>query len=126
MFGARKRAAVLTVVSALAFTVGTAPAQAAHPDERIVLQGASSTEGIAAGAGSTFYAGDLFLGDIYRAVEFIADRPEGSERTDDPRVRVKIVVRYRYKIFYRLVDRDVEIVHVRHSSRRPWRSGEAE
>ena len=32
----------------------------------INLPGATSAEGIAAGAGSTFYAGDLFQGDIYR------------------------------------------------------------
>jgi len=32
----------------------------------IVLPGATSAEGIAAGRGSTFYAGDLFGGDIYR------------------------------------------------------------
>ena len=32
----------------------------------IVLPGATSAEGIAAGRGSTFYAGDLFNGDIFR------------------------------------------------------------
>jgi sugar lactone lactonase YvrE len=32
----------------------------------IVLDGATSAEGIAAGKGNTFYAGDLALGDIYR------------------------------------------------------------
>jgi sugar lactone lactonase YvrE len=32
----------------------------------IVLPGATSAEGIAAGRGTTFYAGDLFAGDIYR------------------------------------------------------------
>ena len=32
----------------------------------IVLPGATSAEGIAAGKGSTFYAGDLFAGDIFR------------------------------------------------------------
>jgi hypothetical protein len=31
-----------------------------------VLPGATSAEGIARGAGTTFYAGDLFGGDIYR------------------------------------------------------------
>ena len=34
--------------------------------EVIVLPGAESTEGIATGAGSTFYAGELFTGNIYR------------------------------------------------------------
>jgi sugar lactone lactonase YvrE len=61
----------------------TGPAAAARPDTVIVLPGASSTEGIAAGAGSTFYAGDLFRGDIFRgdvrhgtAALFI-DAPDG-------------------------------------------------
>ena len=66
MFGVRKRSAIVTVVSALALAAGITPAQAAHSEQRIVLEGASSAEGIAAGAGTTFYAGDLFLGDIYR------------------------------------------------------------
>ena len=58
---------------------------------------------------------------IYAGVEFIAEHPETSERTDDPRVRVKTVRRYRYKVFYSIGDSDtVEIVHVRHTSRRPW------
>jgi len=57
----------------------------------------------------------------YAGVQFIAERPEGSERTDDPSVRVKIVRRYRYKIFYSVVGKTVEILHVRHTSRRPWR-----
>jgi sugar lactone lactonase YvrE len=38
----------------------------AKQDSAIVLPGAKSAEGIARGAGSTFYAGDLFAGDIYR------------------------------------------------------------
>jgi hypothetical protein len=43
------------------------PATAAPPkDPVIVLEGASSAEGIAAGEGTTFYAGDLMRGDIYR------------------------------------------------------------
>ena len=60
------------------------------------------------------------LGDIYRAIQFIADQPEGSERTDDPNVRVKIVRQYRYKIFYRITEDGLDILHVRHASRRPW------
>ena len=56
--------------------------------------GASSTEGIAKGAGATFYAGDLFLGDIFRetsrrgtAERFIdvAGRPDGRGMFADVR-----------------------------------------
>jgi sugar lactone lactonase YvrE len=50
----------------LAVALGSAPAQAAHHAEQIVLPGAHSAEGIAAGAGTTFYAGELFTGNIYR------------------------------------------------------------
>jgi sugar lactone lactonase YvrE len=43
------------------------PATATSPkDAVIVLEGAKSAEGIAAGDGTTFYAGDLQVGDIYR------------------------------------------------------------
>jgi len=35
---------------------------AKHADEQIVLPGATSAEGIAKGAGATFYAGDLLSG----------------------------------------------------------------
>jgi plasmid stabilization system protein ParE len=58
---------------------------------------------------------------IYAGVQFIAERPKGSERTDDPNVRVKVVRRYRYKIFYSIGDETVEILHVRHVARRPWK-----
>jgi toxin ParE1/3/4 len=58
---------------------------------------------------------------IYAGVQFIAERPKGSERTDDPNVRVKVVRRYRYKIFYSIGDETVEILHVRHAARRPWK-----
>jgi toxin ParE1/3/4 len=57
---------------------------------------------------------------IYAGGQFIGENPEGSERTDNPSVRVKIVRRYRYKIFYRIGDDTVEILHVRHASRRAW------
>ena len=66
MFGARKRSAGFAIAAFLALAVGTAPAQAAHQEELVVLPGASSAEGIAAAGGSSFYAGDLFGGDIFK------------------------------------------------------------
>ncbi|WP_158840700.1 hypothetical protein [Saccharothrix deserti] len=64
-------------------TPATATGTATRPDQVIVLPGATSAEGIAAGIGSTFYAGDLFTGDIFRgdirrgtATLFI-DAPDG-------------------------------------------------
>ena len=63
---------------------------------------------------------------IYAAVEFARRHPTAAELTNVPHVRAKIVQRYRFKIFYRLAESDdaIEIVHVRHTSRRPWWGGD--
>ena len=69
---------VLSLVAAVAV-----PAAASRPAEIIVLPGAASAEGIAAGRGTTFYAGDLFAGDIFRGnlqrgtAELFIDAPAG-------------------------------------------------
>ena len=71
----------LLLVVLLVLLVG--PAAVARPAEVIVLPGASSAEGIAAGRGTTFYAGDLFAGDIFRGnirrgtAELFIDAPTG-------------------------------------------------
>ena len=57
---------------------------------------------------------------IRSAVRFVGEQPFGSQQTDDPALRVKVVLGYRYKIFYRIREDIIEIVHVRHTSRRPW------
>ena len=68
---------LVALVAALAMPAAAAPA------EVIVLPGASSAEGIAAGGGTTFYAGDLFAGDIFRGdvqrgtAELFIDAPAG-------------------------------------------------
>ena len=80
---ARVRSAALPLLSVAALTVWAAPAVASKPDQAIVLPGASSAEGIAAGHGTTFYAGDLLGGDIFRgdvrrgAAELFIDSPAG-------------------------------------------------
>jgi sugar lactone lactonase YvrE len=76
---------VASISFAAVFVVsGSATALAAPPfPHTIVLPGATSAEGIATGAGSTFYAGDLFAGDIFRgdlrtgAVARFIDAPAG-------------------------------------------------
>jgi toxin ParE1/3/4 len=57
---------------------------------------------------------------IREAVAQLGDQPHSGYRTDNPEVRVTFVVRYPYKIFYRVRDNAVEIVHIRHTSRRTW------
>jgi hypothetical protein len=77
----RHLVALALVLGVLAATATAA--SAAHPDEQIVLPGATSAEGIAKGVGSTFYAGDLFAGDIFRGdlqrgtAELFIDAPAG-------------------------------------------------
>jgi sugar lactone lactonase YvrE len=79
---ATRRLAV--VLLSWALVVGSAaPAAATRGDTVIVLPAASSAEGIAAGAGSTFYAGDLFRGDVFRGdirrgtAKLFIDAPDG-------------------------------------------------
>jgi toxin ParE1/3/4 len=58
---------------------------------------------------------------IQGAIEQVAQNPLGAMQSSDHSIRVKIIGRYRYKIFYSVVDGDaVEIIHVRHTARRPW------
>ena len=76
-----RRLAVLGLI--LATMSVAAVGSASQVPEVIVLPGAHSTEGIAIGAGSTFYAGELFTGNIYRGdlrsgdVELFIDAPDG-------------------------------------------------
>jgi sugar lactone lactonase YvrE len=61
----RRLVGALAVATLLAATI--AGTSAARPlTGTILLPGATSTEGVATGAGSTFYAGDLLQGDIFR------------------------------------------------------------
>jgi toxin ParE1/3/4 len=62
------------------------------------------------------------LAAIYLSIEFIRRNPQASEKTAIVGVRVKMVRKYRFKVFYRVAvsDDTIEIVHVRHTSRRPW------
>ncbi|WP_433227486.1 hypothetical protein [Actinomadura formosensis] len=59
------------------------PAAAAPTTDVIVLPGATSAQGIAKGAGDTFYCGDLYLGHIFRGdlkrgtAELFIEAPEG-------------------------------------------------
>ena len=57
---------------------------------------------------------------LRQAVAQLGDQPLSGYRTDLPGVRVKFVLRYPYKIFYRVRETMVEILHIRHTSRRAW------
>jgi sugar lactone lactonase YvrE len=64
----QRRTAVGFIALLALFLPSALPAAASPPgrDDVIVLDGATSAEGIAAGEGTTFYAGDLMTGDIFR------------------------------------------------------------
>jgi len=57
---------------------------------------------------------------IHVAIDDIALNPLAAGVTSDPTVRVKIVRRYGYKIFYSVDAEGVEILHIRHGARRAW------
>ena len=77
---------LISATSAIAFVLslgfaGTALAK--RFPESITMPGATSAEGVATGAGTSFYAGDLFKGDIYRGdlragtASLFIDAPDG-------------------------------------------------
>jgi len=60
--------------------------------------------------------GRQLLGVIAR----IERHPEAAPRvTQRPQVRVATVARYPFRIFYRVNNETIDILHIRHTSRRP-------
>jgi toxin ParE1/3/4 len=58
---------------------------------------------------------------IRAVVRHIAERPDIAPRvTARPGMRVFPLIRYPYKIFYRVLSDRVRILHIRHTARRPW------
>lgn len=57
---------------------------------------------------------------IHEAIGEIAAHPFAAPGTSDPDLRVKILGRYRYKIFYNVQNDTIEIIHIRHAAHRPW------
>ncbi len=59
---------------------------------------------------------------IRETVARIARHPESGRQVAQHRgVRVAPLLRYRYRIFYRVTGGTIRILHIRHMSRRPWR-----
>jgi toxin ParE1/3/4 len=57
---------------------------------------------------------------IRAAIMQLGDHPYSGYPAGDPSIRVKFIGRYPYKVFYRVRDGIVEILHIRHTARRPW------
>jgi plasmid stabilization system protein ParE len=62
---------------------------------------------------------------IHRVIDHISERPLAARQVAErPGVHVIPLIRYPYKVFYRVFDDRIRILHIRHTSRRPWtRSG---
>jgi plasmid stabilization system protein ParE len=57
---------------------------------------------------------------LREAIGAVSDHARSGKRTGKPAILAKIVPRYPYKIFYRLGDDSIDILHIRHAARRPW------
>lgn len=62
---------------------------------------------------------------LERRIASLANFPLAAPVTDEPDVRELTVVRYPYKIYYEVAAEEVRVLHIRHTSRRPW-TGENE
>jgi toxin ParE1/3/4 len=58
---------------------------------------------------------------IRQIIAHIAAHPQAAARViERPGMHVVPLIRYPYKIFYRVFEDRVRILHIRHTSRRPW------
>ena len=65
--------------------------------------------------------GEMIAAGIREVVARIARLPQMERAVvQRPVVRATLLLPYRYKIFYRIRSNTVRIVHIRHTSRRPW------
>jgi toxin ParE1/3/4 len=57
---------------------------------------------------------------IVAATERLANHPLSGVETEFPGIRATLAGRYPYKIYYRIRNDTLELIHIRHTSRRPW------
>jgi len=61
---------------------------------------------------------------IRTVVERISREPLSAPKVEQlPGIHVVSLIRYPFKIFYRIIDDRIRILHIRHTARRPWRGG---
>jgi plasmid stabilization system protein ParE len=65
----------------------------------------------------------LIVDRIIERAEALGRQPYTGRPSDLIGVRVAVLSRYRYVIFYSVADGEVHILHVRHMSRRAWTGG---
>lgn len=61
------------------------------------------------------------VGLIARRIEELADAPRKGRPTDRAGIYTLWIAPRPYRVFYRIDGDDVVIIHIRHTSRRPWR-----
>jgi addiction module RelE/StbE family toxin len=59
-----------------------------------------------------------FVARLVERAREIGDHPTAGRMTDESDVRVVVAPPLRYLIFYRVVEDEVQITHIRHTSRR--------
>lgn len=65
--------------------------------------------------------GESIAARIREVVAGVMDYPERGRPIEGRQgVRVVLLLQYRYKVFYKVAEETVRIVHIRHTSRRPW------
>jgi addiction module RelE/StbE family toxin len=60
------------------------------------------------------------LAAIHDALNLLAEHPHAAQATEHQDIRAAVVRRYPYRIFYTITTDAIEILHIRHTSRRPW------
>ena len=69
-------------------------------------------------------AADTLVQAIKARIAKLEHSPWMGPATDEQNARELTVIGYPYKIFYEVEGEEIWIVHIRHTSRRPWRAGE--
>jgi toxin ParE1/3/4 len=54
---------------------------------------------------------------LLRLQQWLESAPKVTQRAN---VRVAPLIRFPYRIYYRIANEKIEIVHIRHTSRQPW------
>lgn len=60
------------------------------------------------------------LSAIHDSLSLLAVHPYVAQKTEHPDIRAAVVRRYPYKVFYTVSDDAIDILHIRHTSRRRW------
>jgi len=60
------------------------------------------------------------LAAIHDALNLLAEHPRAAQTTEHQDIRAAVVRHYPYRIFYTVSVDAIDILHIRHTSRRAW------